>query len=117
MTSEMPIKIGGKSFIAKIGGYTGKTESDNPVDDIYNGYMVWLNLVQSKKIPGIGKVITVKIGSKKFRGRIIGGPTAGRYGRYRRRLKKILLETRIGSKLDKNSIRRLHEIAVKKAGI
>jgi len=117
MTSEMPIKIGGKSFIAKIGGYTGKTESDNPVDDIYNGYMVWLNLVQSRKVPSIGKIINVKIGNKKFRGKIIGGPSAGRFGKYRRRLKKILLETRVGSKLDKKTIRRLHEIAVKRAGI
>ncbi|RLE47386.1 hypothetical protein DRJ25_02540 [Candidatus Woesearchaeota archaeon] len=117
MTSEMPIKIRGKTFIAKIGGYTGRTESDNPIDDIYNGYMIWLNLAQSRKVPRIGKIIKLKIGNKEFRGKIIGGPSSGRYGKYRVRLKKILLETRVGNKLDKKTIRKLHEIAVKKAKI
>jgi len=116
MTSEMPIKIGRKLFIAKIGGYTGKTETSNPIDDIVDGYMIWLNLAQSRQVPRVGTRVTVTIGGKKFRGKVIAGPGKGRY-KYSGSLKKILLSQRIGSKLTRKQITKLHKMAVERGGI
>ena len=117
MTSEMPIKIGGRSMIAKIGGYTGKTESADPISDIKNGYLIWLSLTQSRLVPAIGKTTTITIGGKKFKGKVIGGPSKGRYGKYERKLKKILLEEKVGTKLSRSEIARLHSRATKIKGV
>jgi len=112
----MPVKIGSKLFICKIGGYTGKTETGNPIDDIANGYMIWLTKEQSRKVGKIGSKVTVTIGGKRFTGEIIGGPHGGRWGRYSARLKKILLDTRVGEKLSRVEIARLHRQALAMKG-
>jgi len=123
--SEMPISVvweEGKRkrrtgrMIAKIGGYTGKTETSNPIKDIYDGYMIWFDLEQSKMLPRIGKKVTVIIGGKRFGGKVIGGPGGSRWGSYERRLKKIVLEEKVGNKLSKQRIRALHKKALEALG-
>lgn len=115
MGSCMPITIIGKgkefSTVAKVGGYTGKTETVDPIRDIRDGYMIWLDLAQSRKVPAVGKRVVVKIGGKKFVGKVIGAPSRGRYGRYRNRLKKILLSQKVGEKLSLKEIKMLHDYA------
>ena len=117
MTSEMPIKIGKVKTIAKIGGYTGRTETADPIDDIVHGYMIWLDAATSRKVGKVGKLVTVQIGRAKIKGKIIGGPGRTRYGDFPGRLKKVLLTKRVGEVLTKQEIRRLHERAVKMKGV
>ena len=117
MTSEIPLSVGGTRFIAKVGGYTGKTESEDPIADITDGYMVWFSEAQSDQLPRIGSRVTVRIGGKSFKGKVIGGPGKGRYGAYGTRLKKIVLSQRVGTKLSRNKIRALHEKATRIVGV
>ena len=90
--------------------------NDNPIEDIANGYMIWLTKEQSRKVGRVGSKVTVTIGGKRFTGEVIGGPHGGRWGRYSTRLKKILLDTRVGEKLSRVEIVRLHRQALAMKG-
>ena len=69
MTSWVKLKVGRRRIEAKIGGYTGLTESANPLLDIMNANRVWLTKEQSKGLR-LGSNVRVLVGGQVRKGKV-----------------------------------------------
>ena len=101
MTSQIPIKINGKTIYAKVGGYQGYMESDDPIEDILTGYMIWIPKRYNLGLK-VGEDVKVEIGGKTFRGEV---------KRWSRGAKIIFLHSRVGDKLTREEVEKLHREA------
>ena len=71
MTSWAKIKVNGKSVIAKLGGYTGKTEKASPTWDIMTANRAWITEKDAKRLKlKPGKVVVVTVARKRVKGKV-----------------------------------------------
>lgn len=72
MTSWVKAYVNGRFVIFKVGGYTGKTESEDPVEDIMTANRAWLSAQQGRYLGlKIGKKVKVRIGNRTVKGKVL----------------------------------------------
>jgi len=84
MTSWAKIKIKGRDVLCKMGGYTGKTETKDPIRDIMTANRLWVD-------KGMARYLGLKIGDK-VRMEIAGKPVSGRVYKWSRGSRMIVFD-------------------------
>jgi len=98
MTSWAKIKINGRDVIVKLGGYTGKTETKDPVKDIMTANRAWVD-------KGMSRILGLKIGQK-VRLNIAGKIVRGKVCRWSRGSRMIVFDKPVN--LSKSKAEKIH---------
>ena len=71
MTSWAEIEVRGKKVIAKLGGYTGKSEHASPIGDIMSANRAWIDKTTARRLKlRIGQRVKVKVGRRVVFGKV-----------------------------------------------
>jgi len=122
MSTEMPLAVTWKKNNRKyksgriIANINNNLEDKIPINNIYTiheSYIIRFNIIESKKMPAIGTLVTITIGGKRFNGQVFTDEKTWDNKDDDIVYKKIVLSEIIGNKLNQDRIKILHRNAIK----